>query len=114
NSKRRARVGCLGTDESTVLRGIKKLEAKASASCSAWRPKHSPCLWSTRCPSSWAASKRLLSKDFIVFRKTKGFSSIQKEKASTSLQFSDSEKTLIPLDSNRWTMFFIDRSPSFQ
>lgn len=47
---------------------------------------------------------------FIVFKSRKGMLSIQKEKASTSIQFSASENTFIPLTSRRCTKLDIDSS----
>src|SRR6202035_5053480 len=78
---RTSRVTLRGTRAFTSLAGIRKADAKLFASRSADRVSFgSPCLCITRCPSSWAASKRLLSAVLKLFKNTYGLSSRQKEK----------------------------------
>src|SRR5216684_7289729 len=81
------------TLDRTSFAGIRKAEAKLFASRSTERmPLGSPCECIARCPSSWAASKMLLSAVLKLFKKTKGFPSRQNEKAFTDAVFSEREK----------------------
>ena len=97
-----------------LFAGIKKADAKALASFSA----SSPCGWPWRCmikcPNSCAASKRLCSPDFWVFRKTKGVPFHHIENASTSLASIAKENTRTPFASRRWTILRTGCSPSSQ